>query len=115
MLSAEISLAQGLPRKAEVDLLGLDGRDVNVLRARARSLAGEHGQAYELYQSAGLLEDAEREAWLSIVPGSSIAAADSENANQILARNRDLLDASSFARSELEILLSENPFPTLED
>ena len=115
MLSAEISLAQGLPRKAEVDLLGLDGRDVNVLRARARSLAGEHGQAYELYQSAGLLEDAEREAWLSIVPGSSTEAVDSENANQILARNRDLLDASSFARSELETLLSENPFPTLED
>lgn len=115
LLRAEIALAQGLPRKAEVELLGLDGKDVNALRARARSLAGEHEQARELYLSAGLSEDAEREAWLAASPESGSLGPDRQAFRSTLARNRELLEDANSVRSELSDLLSDNPVPELKN
>ena len=115
ILRARISLAEGLPRQAEVDLLGLDGRDVNVLRAKARSLAGEHGQAHDLFRSAGLDADAEREAWLADNPG--IARDRPEPAVPVpeLARKKALLDESNATRAQLRSLLAKNPMPVVEN
>ena len=115
LLRAEISLAQGLPRRAEVDLLGLDGPDVNILRARARSMAGEHDQARDLYMSAGLTEDADREAWLAETADATFRPQPESDPGPVLARNRDLLEASNATRAELRALLSANPAPTLDN
>lgn len=115
LLRAEIALAQGLPRRAEVDLLGLDGREVNILRARARSMAGEHDQARDLYLSAGLTEDADREAWLAEATDDPARPPRADDPVPRLARNRDLLEASNAARAELRALLSANPAPVLEN
>lgn len=65
LLRARIALAEGRPRRAEVELLGHDGKDANLLRAEARSMAGEHGAARILFESAGAGEAARREARLA--------------------------------------------------
>ncbi len=113
LLRAEIALAQDLPRQALADLLGLVGRDANLLRAQARSLAGDHAAARELFEASGDSDRARREAWLA---GEWRALSDTEDParaslatalqgpapdtatgtapEKVLARNRALLEQS---------------------
>lgn len=49
---AEIALMRERPRQAEVELLGLDGPDANSLRAKARSLVGDHAAAQILFAAS---------------------------------------------------------------
>ncbi|MEO1140707.1 MAG: hypothetical protein AAFW87_14775 [Pseudomonadota bacterium] len=123
LMRADIALSRGFPRRAEVELLGLDGRDVNILRARARSMVGEHKQAHDLFKSAGLQDEADREAWLArewaqpAEPASAeqLAALESDSGTEqeqgVLSQNRALLQTSAEARESLEMLLSERPAP----
>jgi len=62
---AEIALMQNRPRQAEVELLGLDGAEANSLRARARSLVGDHAAARILYTASDQTEKAAEEAWFA--------------------------------------------------
>jgi len=62
---AEIALMQNRPRQAEVELLGLDGAEANSLRARARSLVGDHAAARVLYTASDQTEKAADEAWFA--------------------------------------------------
>ena len=119
LLRAKAALASDRPRQAEVELLGLSGADANVLRAMSRSMTGEHRQAYELFKSAGMDEEASREAWLA----NGLSGADAGPADQaeediqfedgVLARNKALLEAVDGTRDSLDSLLSEAPFPDL--
>lgn len=116
LLRANASLELGQPRQAEVELLGLDGQDVNGLRARARSMVGEHGQAYELFKSAGLEDEASREAWLAndgtVSDGANTSPdtlESAEPAGGVLERNKALLEGAGNTRASLQALLSEAP------
>ncbi|MCZ4352891.1 hypothetical protein O4H61_10240 [Roseovarius aestuarii] len=125
-LRAESNLKNGAPRQALVDLLGLTGTDVNVLREMAKSQLGEHRSAQLLFLSAGESEAALQEAllaedWTQVKAladqelGNVVAlgAADgmSDEPTGVLARNRALLDASALAREEVENLLQARALP----
>lgn len=65
ILRARVALHEGRPRQAEVELLGLAGTDVNILRAEARSRLGQHDIAAQLFASAGRDDTARSQAWLA--------------------------------------------------
>jgi len=132
ILRAEIALVQERPRQAEVELLGLDGQDVNVLRARARSLAGDHVTARGLYDEAGKTDAAARAALFASDPvalsmvadpvlrdvgdvlrHATVAPAAAEDVT--LERSRDLLDQAGAARRALERLLEARPAPSVPE
>ncbi|WP_338549672.1 hypothetical protein [Roseovarius phycicola] len=124
LLRAEIVLFQGNPRTAEAELLGLDGHDANVLRARAKSMLGNHEQAFDLYQSAGMTSDATREAWLAkdwdrlpeesgvfgVIAQVHVETEPHSNDGQ-LAQNNALVDTASGSRRAIETMLSAMPQP----
>lgn len=127
-LRAEIALAEQRPRDAEIELIGMKGPEADLLRARARSDAGEHAAAVSLFTAGQQPEraaaaalrardwerarDAEEtvarevaELMLDAVQGSADPQAG------VLARNRALLDQSARARATLERLLAARPMP----
>lgn len=53
------------PDEAEILLIGLDGSDVDFLRAQARSRMGDHDYAQDIYSDLGEDEAERQEAWLS--------------------------------------------------
>lgn len=121
LIRAKTALKLEQPRLAEVELLGLDGVDVNVLRAQARSMVGEHRQAYELFKSAGMQEEASREAWLAgdgLDQAGQDATDDTSDLESLetetghLAQNKVLLEDSGATRDSLQALLSEAPEPS---
>ena len=140
LIRAGISLKEGRPRQAEIDLLGLTSSDANLLRARARSDVGEHTAAFQLYKSAQMDEEAIRSAWLAedwdqlskqddtvladvarlMQSPSSTPDEDETEARQnttpdekpgVLAQNRKLLADSGSSRSTLTALLASKPLP----
>ncbi|MEB8387672.1 hypothetical protein OO012_10560 [Rhodobacteraceae bacterium KMM 6894] len=126
LLRAEVDLENGAPHQALVDLLGLDGKDANILRAKAKSQLGEHRAAHQLFLSAGETKSALREALLAeewkhveaiadeeLVDVVSLGLSDKIGEEPIgaLARNRVLLDASAFAREEVKKLLETRVVP----
>ena len=78
-------------------------------------MTGVHDQARDLYMSAGLTEDADREAWLAETADATFRPQPESDPGPVLARNRDLLEASNATRAELRALLSANPAPTLDN
>ena len=127
ILRARIALATQRPRRAEADLLGLDGKDVDRLRADARFMAGDYETATGLYLTIGEDELAAKSAWQAgqwdVARGSSIpelstaavlAARPESPQNEtntdideaILARNRALIEDSSSSRKILDELLA---------
>jgi hypothetical protein len=62
LLRAEIALALQRPAEADLALLGLDGRKADRLRARARSLRGDHASAQALFAATDALPEADRAA-----------------------------------------------------
>lgn len=130
VLNARIALALVQPRKAEVELLGLEGEDVNLLRARARSMAGEHAAAGDLYASAQEPQAALREKWLAedwqglgasensaVSKLASVLSAKDEEPADItentaeLWKNRQLLEDSTTIRESIQGLLQTTPTP----
>ena len=129
ILRARAALALDRPRQAEAELLGLDGKDINRLRAEARSRVGQYGAAYQLFASGDLPQRAMREAWLdgnwNVLRGSedpAIAAvaqlAGADAAEQttapdigVLAQNRQLLDQSNATRETVTALLQALTLP----
>ncbi|WP_306153131.1 hypothetical protein [Roseovarius sp. MMSF_3281] len=123
ILRARKALQTDRPRQAEAELLGLDGRDVNRLRAEARSRLGQHRAASELFASVGEDEAAELQAWLAedwkrlaanpetdlaqvadYMTGQPEAPGTGRTAGQ-LRRGRDLLGQSGDIRDMLRNLL----------
>lgn len=64
LLRATVALQQGRPRQAEVELLGLSGREVEGLRARARVMGDNHKGARLSFAMLGERELAAEQAWL---------------------------------------------------
>lgn len=125
---AEIALMQSRPRQAEVELLGLDGSDADLLRARARSVAGDHAAARALYAASDRTEKATEAAWLAqdldhmatsqdpVLRRTAAALRDSpgDRGNDpapILERNRTLLESSGTLRAAMTTLLDAKQMP----
>ena len=132
ILRAEIALARERPRQAEVELLGLDGQDVNVLRARARSLAGDHATAHVLYDGAGQTDAADRAALFASDPVALSTVSDpvlrdigdvlqtvtpepAATGDISLEQSRTLLEQAGAARQSLGRLLDARPAPSVPE
>lgn len=127
VIRAKIALAENRPRRAEADLLGLNGNDVDELRAEARSMTGDFKTAKTVFSAAGMSKEEMDAAWLA---GDWQAARNSENepiaraAELILLgreaqpgpegvsleANRRLLTDSEGARDTIRALLGEMEF-----
>ncbi len=136
LLRAELSLKENHPRQAEAALLGLDGEDVNLLLAKARSLIGEHKASAQLFASGNQPSMARREAWLAgdwdmilaaddpvlkdvarmVNQGNDVPQAEGPQTAGIgeLAQGRALIAASSSARDTIDALLQAQPGPDLK-
>ncbi|MEI4233401.1 hypothetical protein [Roseovarius sp. D22-M7] len=125
---AQIALVQDRPRQAEVELLGLDGPDADLLRARARSVAGDHAAARALYVASDRPEEAAEAAWLAqdldrmataqdpVLRQTVAALRDSSadvgtDSTPILERNRALLESSGTLRAAMTTLLDAKGMP----
>lgn len=125
---AKIALTQDRPRQAEVELLGLDGADVNALRAKARSLMGEHAAAQRLYTASEQPEKATEEAWLAsdfdylaeandpLLRKTAKLLQDGPEQPQggdapVLERDRGLLESAAILRAALQGLLAAKAAP----
>ncbi len=122
LLRAEVALALSRPRQAEAELLGHSGPDVDALRARARSMAGDHAVAAQVFSSLEADDETLRAAFLAgeweqladsddpvLAALARLKLADTEASETlpgVLARNRALLEQSSDIRSTLDQLLS---------
>ena len=122
LLRAEVALGQGLPHRAMVELLGLDGPEPARIRARAMALTGDFAAFADYMQRAGDAEAAARGFWLAGTPGGTldgdgrydriaglsdrIAADNPEEAIlPPLAQARALLDNSRSLRDDIGALL----------
>ena len=125
ILKAKVALKEDLPRRAEAELLSVNGPEADSLRAKARSMAGDHMAAAEILQSLGDAERAAFEAWLggdlsglsaldmevyqrieTMLAEADIPSLSENTAAGVLDRNRDLLAGSEAARGTLTELLS---------
>ena len=125
IIRAKIALAENLPRRAEADLLGLSGADVDAIRAEARNLVGDYMNAQTEFSEAGLDGRRQQAAWLAgdwdtlsessdpVLASTARMIIDAGNPDNPegtqgeLARNRDLISQSASARETLGALLSE--------
>ncbi len=130
VLKAQIALAENLPRRAEAELLGMTGPEVDTLRATARSMAGDHVAAAEILAELGESDQAMSEAWLgsdwqalsaseeavyrdaaTLLSTEEVAPAASEVeplTPGVLSRNRALLEESERAREVVNELLKHH-------
>ena len=128
-LRAEIFLTLRRPRQAEVELLELDGVDINLLRAQARNQYGEHEGAHHLFMSAGQKAEAKHAAWLAedwatlthsdekALSDFAMLRRESDTSSQdavysgVLEQNRVLLDQSETMRDVVSGLLQSRAAP----
>lgn len=128
-IRAEIALAKGQPRSAQIELMGLEGDDVARLRAKARAMTGQYDMARDLFIEAGdpasaarqsariadwaMLEQTGEEdiAKLAGLLGQETPAPDPDAP---LAQGRALLEISSRSRETVRALLNNRPSPTPE-
>ncbi len=133
LLRARAALALGRPRQAEVDLLNRTDKAANSLRARARSMVGEHGAASEYYASADQQAEALTEAWMAenwpdLRESANAEVSDLANLmtmegttpdlaidQGVLARNRALLENSDRMRRTVSALLDAKQPPALTE
>lgn len=130
LLHAEIALSRDRPRQAIVELLDLDGKDANLLRARALSAVGEHDAAFDLYAASDQPDRARDEAWLqgdwanaggTDEPVFSALADDMTDGleettvtQNELAEKRALLSQSGETREILRALLAQSSIADLD-
>ncbi|MEM6587623.1 MAG: hypothetical protein AAF641_04180 [Pseudomonadota bacterium] len=121
LIRAEIAILNNRPRQAELELLGESGADVQNIIARARSIAGEHAAAQQIFSQINANEDAQRQAFLDgdwemlqSSPDPVIAAvaerqtepAVEDEVSEVLARNTIMIEESQTMRTEIEALLA---------
>lgn len=121
LLRARVALAQSMPRRAEAELLGLEGPAADMLRARARDMAGDFSAAARIYDSLQANSDGRR-ADFRAGNWPELAARDASGLGDIariktapapddiagvLARNRALLEESASVRDALERMLND--------
>ena len=135
-LRARISLAEGRPHQAGADLEGLSGDAADLLRAQARSVAGDHRAAADLFSSSGHEQQSLRQSWLAedwtrlmdsqdavlsdvaaLVVSREERVLNSDDGNgepqveRVLARNRGLIQQSSTTRDMIGTIMQANPAP----
>ncbi len=135
ILRARLALENGLPKRAQAELLGLKGADVQALRARALALSGDVNEAASAYLDAGSNQDAERMAWLAGDWQTLAASADesyrkvarlrlsnspestdkTSKEEQVLARHQTLLAESVALRNLAGDLLAKHPVGDFKD
>ena len=131
-LMARIALSEGLPRRAEAEILGVEGEEAARLRAAARAASGDHAQAATLLRELGDEPASEEQSWLAgdwpalidaeSAPYRTLALWNSEGeisqepapnveplTNGVLARNRGLLEKSAEVRNVIDDLLELHP------
>ncbi|NUH66774.1 hypothetical protein HTT03_15945 [Sulfitobacter sp. S0837] len=122
LLAARTALALQQPFQAQAALLGIDAPEASPLRAQAKAMAGEFGEAHDLYQQSNLASSAQDTAWLandwrdrtpkdSPIYGATARLVESRPAlsddpNGMLARTKAALSESAAARGTLDKLLS---------
>jgi hypothetical protein len=126
LLRAELALSRGRPAQAELELMGLEGAQVDQLRARARSLLSDHATAQALYRASNALEEADRAALHTRDPATLASADDPtlrdlaqildarpvpNSPDSMLDQGRGLLEESGVARDVLTRLLAETSKP----
>ncbi|WP_371060916.1 hypothetical protein [Rhodosalinus sp. 5P4] len=102
---ARLALATGRPRRAEAELLGVDGAAADALRAEARLKTGDRDAAVEAFLASDRPADAQRAAWLA---GDWDRLADGND--PILARAAQILAEVQATPAELE-----GPEPSSDD
>lgn len=128
-LRARVALAQGRPRQAEAELLGLSDEAATRLRAEARAMAGDHHAAQELFDAVGEPDAAQAQAWLAHdwegltdaeeptraaiarLKLSRTEEAQEGDSEGVLARNAAMIEDSQEARAAISALLSAHPPP----
>jgi len=101
ILRAEAALAISQPRQAIVELLGLEGDDVEALRNDALMAAGENpAPSYAINDKIA----ASTETSARTAPGLAPS-------QPVLAANRELVSGSEDARATISALLADNPTP----
>lgn len=121
LLAAKIALDLSQPMRAQAELLEMAGAEVDLMRARAKQMAGAHAEAHELYRLANNDEAALRAAWLAddseninlsensvfgqILGLSATEVAPSTQTDGMLARSEAALTESRAARQTLLDLL----------
>lgn len=68
LLRAHAALAVGLPRRALLELVGIDDLEAIELRATALRMSGLHADAAELFAEGDMMEESARSAWLAGLP-----------------------------------------------
>ncbi|KAA2315581.1 hypothetical protein E0K93_06940 [Puniceibacterium sp. HSS470] len=126
ILRAKIALAGNQPRRAEAELFGLTGEDIDLLRAKASLDTSDYAQAQTLFDAAGSTQDAGTAAWLGrdwttmrtledppkarladvVTQQQDAPIALPEIGPPTLALSRDVLSQSSDTRTALRELLS---------
>ncbi len=65
MIRAKIAVADRRPRRAEAELLGIEGPEAEQIRAEAKALSGNHDSASRTFASVSDKERAAEQAWLA--------------------------------------------------
>ena len=121
MLAAQIALDLSQPMRAQAELLEMTGQAVDLMRAKAKQMAGAHGEAAAFYRLAKNEDAATRAAWLAedresptliknAIFGPTLALSGAEitpstETNGMLARSSSALEESRIARQTLMDLL----------
>ncbi len=132
LIKARIALLENRPRQAEVELLGVIGTDADLIRAEAKSQAGEYKKAAKLFASSEQMDRSLQESWLAedwdqisvfessvladvakmINPKSiSSALAANETIEPVLAHSRAMISDSASSRKSISALLDLKPMP----
>ncbi|MEP5731457.1 MAG: hypothetical protein ABJL67_19035 [Sulfitobacter sp.] len=122
MLIARAGIALEQPQQVLAALQDMTGDEVDLLRAQAKQIAGDHAEAHAIFQRVNRSEDAEQSAWLAeewvtltatdspifgpIVNLSETEISPSGSSNGMLARSSDALAESETARQILLDLLN---------
>ncbi|KJS40695.1 MAG: hypothetical protein VR71_22175 [Roseovarius sp. BRH_c41] len=121
ILQAEAALVQGQPHRAEAELLGLSDPEANQLRARAKSMLGDHVSALRYLEATENASTIEHTAWLAedwarllhsddpVTEKLAHAMTDmAPNIDlSILARDQQLIEQSADIRGALNDLLKQ--------
>lgn len=129
MIRARIAVDSRRPRRAEAEVVGLEGPDADRVRAEAAALRGNHAEAARYFEALNDAERAVSEAWragdwalvqaagdgalsaAAALAGTSFEAepfvTDRPDQEGALARNRALLERAGGSRETLDRLLRE--------
>ena len=128
VLRARLALAAGFPNRAQAELLGLEGPEIEFLKGEAYEKANKMIDAAQVFQAAGVTEEVDRFAWLAgdwqtlerssddvhrqlakrKLADEKPASTESTQQEPILLRNQRLLEDSLELRSLAEALLDQH-------